>query len=132
MADSFYTLPEEPVYNTEIRKLQNSDPANAETVFNPLVQAILENIQYVRLRLDILADGSRRYIAATRPRDPTKPLYGLDGTRSVSLETEPYTGDAELGVVVSGVLLDAKNMSFDGEVGPDGTIILKTEVSQNG
>ncbi len=72
---------------------------------------------------------SRRVIA-TRIRDPSKPTYGLGGggddggERSVVLETGPYTGTTEAGVVVNGVLYDALNMSAHGDTAPDGTIII--------
>lgn len=49
MAEQIYELPKNPVYSEEVRKLQNTDPANAFTVFNPLIQAILENIHFVKL-----------------------------------------------------------------------------------
>lgn len=44
----YYQIPENPQYDPEhIRKLQNSDPGNAEDTFNPLVERILENIAAV-------------------------------------------------------------------------------------
>ena len=49
MAEQIYELPKDPIYREAIRKLQNTDPANAFTVFNPLIQAILENIHFVKL-----------------------------------------------------------------------------------
>lgn len=45
MTEEYYKLPDDPQYSIDdIRKLQNSDPANADTVFNPLILRILENI----------------------------------------------------------------------------------------
>ncbi len=58
MEDQVYELSKNPVYKEDIRKLQNTDPANASTVFNPLVQAILENIHAVKLLMEQKA-GSR-------------------------------------------------------------------------
>lgn len=52
MEEQIYELSKNPVYNEAIRKLQNTDPANASTVFNPLVQAILENIHAVKLLME--------------------------------------------------------------------------------
>ncbi len=75
-------------------------------------------------------------VTAARPRDPGKPDYGVGGGGedggSVVLETGPYTGETEAGVVVSGILYDAKNMSTHGDTAPDGTIIIKTEEQKNG
>lgn len=45
MAEEFYIIPENPQYSIDdIRKLQNSDPVNAQTIVNPLILRILENI----------------------------------------------------------------------------------------
>ena len=69
----------------------------------------------------------------TRVRDPDKPTYGLGGggddggDQSVALKVGPYTGTAEISVVVSGDTYDAENLGFDGENDPDETIIIKTE-----
>lgn len=80
---------------------------------------------------DLNAHDAQRIVVATRLRDPEKPTYGLggggdDGGEAI-LKTGPYTGRTEAGVVVSGVLYDAKNMSTHGDTAPDGTIIIKME-----
>lgn len=62
MADPIYTMPGDPAYRTDIRKLQNSDPANAETIFNPLFQAVLENIHHLKVAqgtLDYVPNGEK-------------------------------------------------------------------------
>ncbi len=85
---------------------------------------------------DQTAHSARYRVVAVRPRDPGKPDYGLGGGGedggSVALLAGPYTGATEAGVVVSGVLYDAKNLGFDGESSPDGTILMKTEEQENG
>ena len=49
MAEEFYIIPENPQYSIDdIRKLQNSDPVNAQTILNPLILRILENIAAVK------------------------------------------------------------------------------------
>ena len=53
---NFYTISDNPIYNSEIRKLKNSDPANARTVFNPLFERIINNIEAVRLNEKKLID----------------------------------------------------------------------------
>lgn len=55
-----YTIPENPQYTTEIRKLENTDPASATAIFNPLVQAILNNIHHVKRK----AEGKNAAIVA--------------------------------------------------------------------
>ena len=61
MPDETYTLPEQPVYHELIRKLQNTDEANADTILNPLIQAILENIQYALAEADSKADADHAH-----------------------------------------------------------------------
>jgi len=80
----------------------------------------------------------KHHVIAARPRDPSKPDYGMGGGGedggeiSLALETGPYTGTTEVGVVVSGVLYDAHNMSTHGDIAPNGTILIKTEEKENG
>lgn len=123
MDEPIYTLPENPVYQEKIRRLQNSDFVDAEAVYNPLLEAILGNIHYLYKR----GDAGRKVVAA-RVRDPTLPAYGLDvrddGTIPAVLESGAYTGTAEVSAIVSGVEYDAGNMSANGENVPDGTLII--------
>lgn len=53
-----YTIPENPEYITEIRKLENTDPANAETVFNPLVETLIQNTHAVKLQAEGKAEAA--------------------------------------------------------------------------
>ena len=43
-----YTIPTNPIYNATIRKLEDSDPASASTIFNPLIQQLIENTHAVK------------------------------------------------------------------------------------
>lgn len=52
MQDPTYPVPEKPAYDTAIRALQNTDPASAENVFNPLIQKLIDNTHYVKLKTD--------------------------------------------------------------------------------
>ena len=61
MPDETYTLPDQPVFHELIRRLQNTDEANADTVLNPLIQAILENIQYAKAVADSKADADHEH-----------------------------------------------------------------------
>ena len=47
-----YTIPENPQYTTEIRKLENTDPANAEAILNPLIETLIENTHAVKQKAD--------------------------------------------------------------------------------
>lgn len=53
MAERNYPIPANPVYDPEIRALQDSDPASASSVFNPLFERLITNIHALKL----LADG---------------------------------------------------------------------------
>ena len=52
MADSNYPIAENPVYNPEIRALQDSDPARASTVFNPLFSQLIDNTHAVKKEVE--------------------------------------------------------------------------------
>ena len=53
--DTAYVIPENLQYDPIIRKLKVSDPAHAETIFNPLFQQIINNIHAVKLSDDTKA-----------------------------------------------------------------------------
>lgn len=53
--DTSYFVPEQPEYDAVVRKLKNVDYASAETVFNPLVEQLIENIHAVKLSDDTKA-----------------------------------------------------------------------------
>lgn len=119
MAD-YYDFPSSPSYSTEIARLKRSDPADAETVFNPLLQQILYNIHYVKLTME-----SGRLVVAERERDASKPTYGLDTeTDDITLETSTYSGASRVSATISGVEYDASNLTdSEGDTGADGTLI---------
>lgn len=49
MNEEYYKIPEKPQYVIDrIRKIQNSDPVNAEKIVNPVILQILESIAAVR------------------------------------------------------------------------------------
>ena len=77
MAERNYPVPEAPVYEPEIRALQDSDPASASTVFNPLIERLIANIHAVKQ----LADG--------------KAVLSADG--KVPLEQLPMAGALSAG-----------------------------------
>lgn len=58
-----YVIPENPVYNAQIPALLDSDPARAETVFNPLFLRIITNVHAVKL----FAEQSIADLAITAP-----------------------------------------------------------------
>lgn len=55
MADKYYDLSGNPVYHEQIGQLKRSDPADAATIFNPLIQMLLDNTHFVKLFAEALA-----------------------------------------------------------------------------
>ncbi len=67
MADETYTLPEEPAYQEAIRRLQNTDPVDAEEVLNPLIEKLIGNTEFVRqLALAIAEQNAADHTAIRR------------------------------------------------------------------
>ena len=58
MADTNYPVPDQPVYNPNIRALQDSDPARASTIFNPLFTQLIENIHAVKKAADAAQEAA--------------------------------------------------------------------------
>lgn len=51
-----YMIPENPQYTTEIRKIEQTDPVNADAIVNPLVETLIENTHAVKLKADRVDD----------------------------------------------------------------------------
>ena len=49
-----YTIPENPEYIEEIRKIERTDPVNADEIVNPLIQLLIDNIHCVKLKADLV------------------------------------------------------------------------------
>ncbi len=115
--DTYYSIPDKPVYNNKVRELQNDDPSNAETTFNPLVMRILENIAAVKE----LADSA---LKLSEPRKIGNASF--DGTADITLEqmgaatsghTHPAQTDITGNAGTANKLKTARkigNASFDG------------------
>ncbi len=43
-----YLIEESPEYDNEIRKLEDTDPARASTIFNPLFSKIINNVEALK------------------------------------------------------------------------------------
>lgn len=52
MATEFYSIPENPQYDDKIRRIKNDDPVNAETIVNPIIEAIMRNTAAVKKQVD--------------------------------------------------------------------------------
>lgn len=59
--DPNYEVPEEPVYNPFIRALKTTDPANAETVFNPVLLQMIINTHAAKLLAESRAPADHNH-----------------------------------------------------------------------
>ncbi len=60
MAEEYYKIPENPEYRAAaIRKLQDSDPASATLIFNPLIEAMLESLAHVQAHKAALGEDGK-------------------------------------------------------------------------
>lgn len=81
MADTYYPIPENPAYNSQIRALQNDDFASAEDTFNPLFERLIENTEAVKLSVDNTIPKSQKAEA--------NGIASLDENGKVPLEQIP-------------------------------------------
>lgn len=104
------------------------DGAEVQVNYNPgsfmTASDVDEAIQ--RHNADQNAHEAKFHVITTRTRSPEKPDYGLGGggEAEVLLEVSPYTGDAEVSVIVNGTAYNADNMSTYGETAESGTLII--------
>lgn len=89
MADEIYAVPENPLYNPNIRKLQDSDPAQASTIFNPLVQRLIENIAAVKGQadggdIDCGTFGAEEQVVLHNDTPTAHPLLSVDGNTTAA------------------------------------------------
>ena len=58
---AYYPVPGDPVYDlSQIRRIENSDPVNAEQIVNPVIEKLIENIAAVH-------SGSTNIVVSARP-----------------------------------------------------------------
>lgn len=60
MPDETYKLPENPAYRAgQVRRLRDTDLADACLTFNPLVEAVLESVEYLNRNKAALNEGGK-------------------------------------------------------------------------
>lgn len=72
MAEEKYAVPANPTYSENIRKLQDTDPASASQIFNPLFSRLIENIASVKREADEVSVTASSIVK----RDITVPADG--------------------------------------------------------
>lgn len=81
---------------------------------------------------DLRAHEQRRHVIKARVRDSWRPDYGLGGgwDGTAAIETGPYTGDAEISVIVNDTEYDAKNMTQNADNARNGDLIITKTVEE--
>lgn len=62
MSNTNYVIPENPIYDAAIRALQNTDPAQADTILNPLSSQMINNTHANKLSIDTKANQAEVYL----------------------------------------------------------------------
>ena len=117
--DMAYEIPQKPEYDPIMRKLKTSDPANAETIFNPLFGQLVNNTHAVKLALDELiealsianVDYSGDIEGLIVSRGALKRLTGISYTK----ETQTLNITPNISGGVAGISYDSENgmLSFE-------------------
>lgn len=81
MADQYYTVPENPQYDENIRKIQNSDPVNADAIVNPVIEGLMRNTAAVKKQADSAGKLATERTVDGMAFDGSKPIthYGTCG-----------------------------------------------------
>lgn len=118
MADETYTLPEEPAYQEAIRRLQNTDPVDAEEVLNPLIQSLVGNTEFVRRLAMAIAEQNAADHTAIRRETAQSISEAVDAipTPDVSGQIGVHNSDASAHETRFQALASSKQDAFS--VGP--------------
>lgn len=85
MSETIYSFTENPSYHEEIRKIQNTDPVNAETIVNPVIEKVLENTQFVKNQQE--THSSKK----DNPHSVTKEQIGLGNVDNTADADKPIS-----------------------------------------
>lgn len=104
---AFYEIEANPDYIEEIRRLENTDPANAETIFNPLFSRVINNIEALKRASEAsvteIKEGLTRVasdLAMIAFKLTTKDFIDTAGMKQVIVDTVEA---AEAVTIISGV-----------------------------
>ena len=96
--DPIYEIPDNPPYNALLRALKTTDPANAETTFNPLLLQMIWNTAAVKLLAEARAPAEHNHDAQ----------YDLKGAADAVAALV-----AAQGVTVAAVIGDVTQLTFE-------------------
>ncbi len=119
MADQTYKLPLKPEYHEAIPKLRRQDPGDAETVFNPLIQKLLENTHFVKLLAQAIAEQNAADHEAIRQETAENIIAALDSipTPDVSGQIGTHNQDTSAHSGLFQALADSKQDKLTGTKG---------------
>lgn len=132
--DTAYEIPENPEYDPVIRALKCSDPANADTIFNPLVKQIITNIHAVKLDNDKRAEKptitnitllKTEWKGSTAPYTINKSVNGIIKTGGAEslIYVVPFSNTIEIGNCnIIAESLGVNNITFKADTKPTGDV----------
>ena len=106
MAEEKYAIPASPQYSENIRKLQDTDPADACQIFNPLFSRLIENIASVKRQ----ADGTQEAASSIQTLEVTIPA---EGWRPGPGEAGEPEGFPELKTIIEDILPAHLGIEYD-------------------
>ena len=98
MERPIYNIPEKPSYNPTIGALMDSDPARAETVFNPLILHLICNIHAVKQLADTKATAAHNH------DEQYEPLGAAAAVEALLHKQE---------ITISGIMDDVMQLTFE-------------------
>lgn len=147
--DTAYDRQEKPVYDPVIRKLKTSDPANADTIFNPLIQQIINNVEAVKQADDTRANADLSNVSKETFKTFVEEtgVTGADGSVAAKDLSNVSKKDLQAAIESTGVAgpngnvaaKDLSNVSMEdfkvfvdsaGITGPEGNVAAKPTVTE--
>lgn len=134
MPDETYKLPEKPAYRAgSIRKLRDTDLADSCQTFNPLVEGILESVEYLNQnKAGLHEDG--KIAPGELPTNVPNGVAGLDGNGKVPAAQLPemdYVPSDEKGQANGVAQLDASGKVPENQLPVQGGVVAQNTAPAN-
>lgn len=114
-----YPIPENPEYLTEIRALEDSDPARATTIFNPLFEVIINNIHYTKLAGENLIITAALTNTQEYPFNNSRQTISLPEAKAstgyrITAEVESFSGGSVGDILITDKALNGFKVEYTG------------------
>lgn len=83
----FYPIPSELAYNEQIRKIKNTDPVNAETIVNPILEQMITNTAFLKWK----QDGMKSQLSEIE-KSNDQMAESIEGLQNDKASLDPETG----------------------------------------